>query len=312
MDEVHRAGHLICERKGTHGKRVLLIGHKDTVFESDSPFQKFVINGNTAAGPGSSDMKGGLVIILSALKALNENHALDDTNSAVFLSGDEEHPGEPLSIARRDPIEAGKQSDATLEFEGGVQIQGHDAASIARRSAYQWILTTSGKSAHSSGVFGKNVGDGAIYELGEFWTSSIRICANPTSPITWGSWSVAPAHPTTRLRLPALHRAESTSLPHTRELRETSAPLRMNNTSEFRTKCGRSCPTICPERRCQQGIAEGVKRGESLSRPRCYGAAGSEPPRCRRSILCRTRTSRASRDSARMGVARMLRARSLI
>ncbi len=165
MDEVHRAGHLVCERKGTHGKRVLLIGHMDTVFETDSPFQKFVVNGNTATGPGSSDMKGGLVIILSALKALNENHTLDGRNITVFLTGDEERPGEPLSIARRDLIEAGKQSDAALEFEGGVQIQGHDAASIARRSAYQWILTTSGKSAHSAGVFGKNVGDGAIYEL---------------------------------------------------------------------------------------------------------------------------------------------------
>jgi glutamate carboxypeptidase len=166
MEEVHRAGHMVCERKGTHGKRVLLIGHMDTVFELSSPFQKFVRNSeDKAIGPGASDMKGGLVIMLSALKALYENHALDGANVTVFLTGDEERPGEPLSIARRDLIEAGKQSDAALEFEGGVQIQGHDAASIARRSAYQWVLTTSGKTAHSSGVFGKNVGDGAIYEL---------------------------------------------------------------------------------------------------------------------------------------------------
>lgn len=165
MEEVQRAGHLVCERKGTHGKRVLLIGHMDTVFEPDSPFQKFVRNGEKATGPGSADMKGGLVIILSALKALNENHALDGTNITVFLTGDEERPGEPLSIARRDLIAAGKQSDAALEFEGGVQIQGQDAASIARRSAYQWILTTTGRSAHSAGVFGRGVGDGAIYEI---------------------------------------------------------------------------------------------------------------------------------------------------
>jgi glutamate carboxypeptidase len=110
-------------------------------------------------------MKGGLVIMLSALKALNENHALEGTNITVFLSGDEERPGEPLSIARRDLIEAGKASDAALEFEGGVQNGGQDAASIARRSAYTWILTTSGKTAHSSGVFNKGVGDGAIYEM---------------------------------------------------------------------------------------------------------------------------------------------------
>ncbi|MBV9405191.1 MAG: M20/M25/M40 family metallo-hydrolase, partial [Acidobacteriaceae bacterium] len=144
---------------------VLLIGHMDTVFEPDSPFQKFTRNGDVGTGPGSSDMKGGLVIILSALKALNENHALDGSTITVFLTGDEERPGEPLSIARRDLIEAGKHSDAALEFEGGVQTASHDAASISRRSAYQWVLTTSGKTAHSSGIFGKEVGDGAIYEM---------------------------------------------------------------------------------------------------------------------------------------------------
>lgn len=165
MEEVHRGGHMLCERKGNSGKRVLLIGHMDTVFEADSPFQKFTREGGKTSGPGAADMKGGLVIMLSALKALNDNHALDNTTITAFLTGDEERPGEPLSIARRDLIEAGKNSDAALEFEGGVQIAGKDAASITRRSSYQWVLTTTGKTAHSSGVFGKNVGDGAIYEI---------------------------------------------------------------------------------------------------------------------------------------------------
>src|SRR3954452_11023159 len=165
MEEVQRGGHMSCERKGTSGKRVLLIGHMDTVFEADSPFQKFTREGDKTSGPGAADMKGGLAIMLSALKALNDNHALDNTTITAFLTGDEERPGEPLSIARRELIEAGKNSDAALEFEGGVQIAGKDAASITRRSAYQWVLTTTGKTAHSSGVFGKNVGDGAIYEM---------------------------------------------------------------------------------------------------------------------------------------------------
>ena len=165
MEEVHRGGHMSCERKGTSGKRVLLIGHMDTVFEADSPFQKFTREGGKTSGPGAADMKGGLAIMLSALKALNENHALENTTITAFLTGDEERPGEPLSIARRDLIEAGKNSDAALEFEGGVQNGGKDAASITRRSSYQWVLTATGKTAHSSGVFSKNVGDGAIYEI---------------------------------------------------------------------------------------------------------------------------------------------------
>src|SRR3954447_201864 len=165
MDEVQRGDHMSCERKGTSGKRVLLIGHMDTVFEADSPFQKFTREGGKTSGPGAADMKGGLAIMLSALKALNENHALENTTITAFLTGDEERPGEPLSIARRDLIEAGKNSDAALEFEGGVQNGGKDAASITRRSSYQWVLTATGKTAHSSGVFSKNVGDGAIYEI---------------------------------------------------------------------------------------------------------------------------------------------------
>ena len=61
MTEVGRAGHLIARHEGTgKGKRVLLIGHMDTVFEKDSPFQKFVRKGDMAEGPGVNDMKDGL------------------------------------------------------------------------------------------------------------------------------------------------------------------------------------------------------------------------------------------------------------
>lgn len=164
MDAVQRAGHLVAERKGTHGKRVLLIGHMDTVFEPDSPFQKFVRTGDKATGPGTADMKGGLVIMLSALKALNAAGALDGANITVFLTGDEERHGNPVSISRGDLIEAGKHSDAALEFEAGVRVAGHDEASIARRSSYGWTVKTTGKEAHSAGVFGAP-GFGAIYEL---------------------------------------------------------------------------------------------------------------------------------------------------
>ncbi len=164
MEEVHRAGHLECVRKGSHGKRVLLIGHMDTVFEPSSPFQKFERKGDIAVAPGSEDMKGGLAIILSSLKALNSVGALNGTSVTVFLTGDEERHGEPLSISRRDLIEAGKRSDAALEFEAGVRQAGHDMASIARRSSYSWVLRTSGKTAHSAGVFGES-GFGAIYEM---------------------------------------------------------------------------------------------------------------------------------------------------
>lgn len=122
MAETKRAGHLIAERRGTHGKKVLLIGHLDTVFEPSSPFQKFERQGDQATGPGTSDMKGGLIVMLQALQGLHEAGALEGTSSTVVLTGDEEKPGEPLSIARRDLIAAGKRNDVALEFEGGSPL----------------------------------------------------------------------------------------------------------------------------------------------------------------------------------------------
>src|SRR5580693_8722328 len=112
MDSVKRAPSLVAEHKGSRGKRVLLIGHMDTVFEPSSPFQKFVRDGDIATGPGTSDMKGGIVVILSALKALRSAGALDGARITVFITGDEESPGQPTEISRKEFIEAGKNSDA--------------------------------------------------------------------------------------------------------------------------------------------------------------------------------------------------------
>ncbi len=72
--EMHRAGHLFAERGGARGKRLLLIGHLDTVVEGQGFSQ---IDSITAAGNGSSDMKGGDVAIIYALRALNSVGALD-------------------------------------------------------------------------------------------------------------------------------------------------------------------------------------------------------------------------------------------
>ncbi len=83
---------------------VLLIGHLDTVFEPDSPFQTFVRDGSRATGPGVGDDKGGVVVIIAALRAMQAAGTLEGSNVTVVLTGDEERPGAPLEIARRDLI----------------------------------------------------------------------------------------------------------------------------------------------------------------------------------------------------------------
>lgn len=164
-DAVNRGPHLIAERKGKSGKRVLLIGHLDTVFEEASPFQRFMrIDQKTATGPGVEDMKGGNVVILSALRALNSARALDDRTITVFLTGDEESAGQPLSISRASLIASARQSDIALAFEGGSRDEEGLMAVVARRSSSGWTLRVTGKAAHSSGIFGAGTGAGAIYE----------------------------------------------------------------------------------------------------------------------------------------------------
>lgn len=163
MDAVHRAGHLFAERNGNAGKRVLLIGHLDTVFEKESPFQRFErVSEAVAKGPGTVDMKGGDIAILFALKALHSAGALDDARIVVAFTGDEEKAGEPVDIARKDLVEAAKRSDAALEFEQG--IGGPNSATVARRGSSSWTLTVRGKPGHSSGIFSPESGAGAIYE----------------------------------------------------------------------------------------------------------------------------------------------------
>lgn len=170
MDEVQRAGTLVaehpCPESGKCGKRVLLVGHMDTVFEKDSPFQHFqMIDDHTASGPGTDDMKGGLVVMLSALKALKDSGSLDHADIKVVLSGDEEAAGHPLEIARREMIDAAKNSDAGLEFEATARVNGVYYGSTSRRGSITWRIEATGRTGHSSGVFGSEMGYGAIYEL---------------------------------------------------------------------------------------------------------------------------------------------------
>jgi len=169
MDEVKRAGTLVaehpCPQPGTCGKRMLLIGHMDTVFELSSPFQKYSVSGNIATGPGTSDMKGGLVDMVFALKAMQAADVLKQCEITVVLSGDEEAHGDPVSIARRDMMDAAKHSDVALEFEGTPRIKGMFYGSVSRRSSITWRIRTSGETGHSSGIFSESKGYGAIYEL---------------------------------------------------------------------------------------------------------------------------------------------------
>ena len=167
MAEAGRSGHIVATHKGYgRGKKMLLIGHLDTVFEPDSPFQRFTRKSPTEAeGPGIGDDKGGMVVMVAALRAMQAASTLKAADIEIVLTGDEEDNGLPIEIARGDLIAAGKRADVALDFEGLSQQDGRDMGAIARRSSGGWELRTTGRTGHSSGIFSTNSGNGAIYEL---------------------------------------------------------------------------------------------------------------------------------------------------
>jgi len=166
MKAAGRAGHIVARHKGNgRGKRMLLIGHLDTVFEPDSPFQKWELKGDRGIGPGSGDDKGGMAVMVAALRAMQSAGTLKNADISVVLTGDEEDSGNPIDVARRDLIAEGKWADVALDYEGLVVDNGKDMGSTARRSSGSWTLTVKAKSGHSSGILTPGAGAGAIYEL---------------------------------------------------------------------------------------------------------------------------------------------------
>lgn len=165
--ETKRAGHLIAETKGSKGKRILILGHLDTVLRGE----KFRREGAKAYGTGIADMHGGNVIALSALKALNAANLLKDTRIILMLTGDEEDSCEPVSLCRGDMIAAAKRSDLALSFEGTVR----NTATVGRRGSSSWTLEVEANTGHSGQIFKESMGNGAIFEasriLNEFRTA---------------------------------------------------------------------------------------------------------------------------------------------
>ena len=85
--------HVVGRRPSRNGRSMLLVGHMDTVFPHGTIRERpFRVEAGRAYGPGVFDMKGGIVIMLAALRALRDASApaFADTGITVFLNGDEE------------------------------------------------------------------------------------------------------------------------------------------------------------------------------------------------------------------------------
>jgi len=150
------AGPILRARSDAPGRPVMLLGHLDTVWPKGTLARRPVaIDGEVLRGPGSFDMKGGLVVAVSALAALEARGPLPPVTA--FFTPLEEVGGD----AYRDVMEAEmKASAAVLDFEpawpGG-------AVKTSRKGAGSFTLTAIGRASHAGADFWK--GANAVLEL---------------------------------------------------------------------------------------------------------------------------------------------------
>ena len=152
--------HLLARKGGSTGKRLLCVGHMDTVFpEGEAKRRPFRMEGDNAYGPGVIDMKGGIVVLLYSLQALME--AAPDLyrslDLVVLLNSDEEI-GSPTSSPYI--VQEAKAADTVCVFE---PARPRGQAVIKRKGVGKYCLTVHGKAAHAGAQ--PELGISAIEEL---------------------------------------------------------------------------------------------------------------------------------------------------
>lgn len=162
----------VCARlRDSCASRVLLASHLDTVFAPDDPFAQLSVapDGATATGPGCVDMKGGIVVAVHALEALEEVGI--DCSWSYLLNSDEERGSHHSAAALAAQA---KQHDVGLATEPAL-AQGELA--IARKGSGQFRIDAHGRAAHVGRAFSEGVS--AVYALARAIVEVERLAAGP-------------------------------------------------------------------------------------------------------------------------------------
>jgi len=156
------ADHLVfrSDPKGAQAAPVALVGHLDTVFPPGK-FEGYRVDGELRRGPGVLDMKGGLVVIAFALKALQETVGMDALPPLRIVIVSDEEVGSPEGQGViREGIEG---AGACLVFESGRQ---NDLIITRRKGTGAFTAVAHGKAAHAGN--GHQEGKNAIWALARF------------------------------------------------------------------------------------------------------------------------------------------------
>lgn len=156
--------------------QVLLSGHMDTVFPQEHSFQSpEKIDDHLLKGPGVADMKGGILVMLTALEAFESSPDSEAIGWKVVLSSDEETGSLGSSAVLKS---AANQAHVGMIYEPALA---DGTLAGARKGSGNFTLVARGKSAHAGREFSK--GRNAIVALSEF-INQIATLSNPEHDIT--------------------------------------------------------------------------------------------------------------------------------
>jgi len=162
---------LFLRKRPTAPVRVFLECHMDTVYSTDHLFQKCqLIEGNILRGPGVADAKGGLMVMLKALEALEKSPWAENVGWEVLINPDEEI-GSPGSTALI--VEAARENHIGLIFEPSLP----DGNLVGdRKGSGNYMVTARGRAAHAGRE--PHMGRNAISALARFIVELNRASEN--------------------------------------------------------------------------------------------------------------------------------------
>jgi glutamate carboxypeptidase len=147
----------ICRRpaQALHLRPILLVGHLDTVHDPAGPFRQLTISsdGKSATGPGCVDMKGGLVILLAALEALEEA-GIDAAWTVMFNSDEETGSFHSEPALRAEARRAASAGGIGLVVEPALP---DGSLVVERLGSGQFMIEARGRSAHVGRDFQEGV-----------------------------------------------------------------------------------------------------------------------------------------------------------
>jgi glutamate carboxypeptidase len=150
--------------------QLLFSGHYDTVYDAQSPFQRCtLLDERTLRGPGVADMKGGLLVILAALRAFEQSPHASGLGYEVLITPDEEigsYGSGPLFAAAG----ASRRFALALVFE---PARPNGDVVHSRKGTGNFTATCHGRAAHAASP--TRSGRNAIAALSEFLVAAHRV-----------------------------------------------------------------------------------------------------------------------------------------